>query len=124
MTYVIAMSGGPSAIGNLLSLFLFFVIPMALIAFFAMRQENRMINDWSEVATGEFHIAEYGEYRVTERRGSMVHHSSARIIDCTIVRFTDGRAFPCRGRLDLPYPAGTIIRLMENKLGQRKVVAT
>jgi hypothetical protein len=87
------------------------------------RWERRQAETWHELARGAFDHAEYGDYTVTERSGAMVHHTSHRRIDVTVVVFNDGRSFPMRGRHDMPYPTGTKVIIDENEVGGRRIRA-
>jgi len=82
---------------------------------------SRWSQQWHTIATGIFDRAEYGEYKVRRRSGSMVHTTRTVIMDTTIIFFDDGRSYELGGRRDIPFPKSTKINILENKMGSRKL---
>ena len=83
--------------------------------------EKKQANTWKVLAEGEFHRAEYGYYEYSRRHGAMIHTTSYHRMDVTAVYLYDGRSYVADGRLDMPFPSGTEIRISRNGLGDTKV---
>lgn len=101
---------------GILVVFLVIILSLALLTSWAINTGNKQAAAWRLIATGIFDHAEYETYYVR------VHHGSTSRSVVMAVSFTDGRAYEINGRCDVPFPRGTLIDVMENGLGYRKVV--
>jgi hypothetical protein len=74
---------------------------------------------WSIVTEGTYDHADYGTFdRTWQSSHGAVHHVT---VDTTIVFFDDGRTCAMEGRIDMPLPKGTRIRILKNGYRQFKV---
>lgn len=98
------------------------LVLVVLFCFVDIHAENKGAATWHLIATGLFDRAEYETYYTTRRSGAMVHHSTTSRGVVMAVSFTDGRAYEINDRCDVPFPRYTMIDIMENANGRRKVV--
>lgn len=91
------------------------IIFCATLWVFIVRVERKRNNTWVVVAEGVYDRVEYGYHVVNQSSGAMVHSTSYRRIEDTVIYFDDGRAYVARGRQDMSFPAGARIRICRNQ---------
>lgn len=103
-------------------IFLTIIIACITLPFVALLHERKQARVWRTVATGIFDYAAYETKYYTTRSGAMAHSTSHHRDVVMAIYFDDGRSYEINGRCDVPYPKGSTIAVVENKLGWRRII--
>lgn len=121
------LSGVMFVKGFVLTLFLPLCLSAAILIWLAVKirqRDEKLSKRWTIVCEDVYDHVVYRRYNYLTHSGAMVHTTDdvgVMEMEVTAIHFADGRSCILKGHWDMQFPKGTLIRVLGNGLGRRRI---